>query len=101
MADRHTRPPISFRPRKEIEAWFYDYAERADKTPGGVLTEAVELLRQQVERGPTTKPARDTPRGTAPTAIRRAAQAAAEPCSHTRAKRMGLHRCPDCTAFLG
>ena len=72
-----------------------------------VLAEALELLRQQVERGPTTKTAgtttrvRDTSGGTAATAIRRGAQAAAEPCSHTRAKRMGLLRCPDCTAFLG
>ena len=77
MTDRHEHPPISFRPRKEIEPWLHDYAHRTGQSPGTVLAEALEAFRQ-ADIGTTTR----TPRKARP--------AAAEPVRKPRPAVFGL-----------
>ena len=102
-ADRHKRQPRAVRIPEDLEEWYACYAAENDRSIHAALIEGLEAFRRRTERAergsstgttfaPRVKP--KTPPQTKPAP-------AANPCQHTRAKRMKLLRCPDCTAFLG
>ena len=102
MADRHERPPISFRPRKEIEPWLHEYAHRTGQSPGTVLAEALEAFRQHdgaTTSGATTKRARkpakaEPAREAVPTALP-PSPVSRRLCPHPGTRTIGGW-CPEC-----
>ena len=90
----------------ELDMWFAEYAAGAGCTVHAAMVEALEAFRRTADCGKPRSAAGAGAGGTTTrTSQRKPPQTkpapAANPCQHTRAKRMKLMRCPDCTAFLG
>jgi hypothetical protein len=50
MPDRHKNTPLRFRPPETERQWLLTYQQQTGKPMNAILTEAIQLLRAEVER---------------------------------------------------